>query len=233
MAMTQPSTTIAVKEPWLEVQFPCPHSVLSWAPLGGGWRTAGKVLWHRITNDDLPAGVDPTALYLERIERDGMDRGAVGFLTGLPVSSCIEVVETRNGEWTRCLATVGLSNGVRVGEPSFLETRKVGTINILVQSSLPLSLAASIEASSVATQARTLAVLDAHVQRTEGSDYITGTGTDCIAIASPVADTSMSFSGTHTLIGHLIGKAVLKAMKPGIQRWKEWNEGLSRGQRVT
>jgi adenosylcobinamide amidohydrolase len=221
-------TTIAVKEPWLEVQFPCPHCVLSWAPLGGGWRTAYKVLWHRVTNDDLPVGVDPTALFLERIKRDGMDRSAVGFLSGLPVSSCIEVVETCNGEWTRCLATVGLSNGVRAGDPSFLANPKVGTINILVQSSLPLSLAASIEASSVVTQARTLAVLEAQVQSAEGSGWITGTGTDCIAIASPVGEATTSFAGTHTIIGHLIGKAVLKAMKPGIQRWKEWKEGLLR-----
>jgi adenosylcobinamide amidohydrolase len=226
--MTQ-GTRIVVKEPWLEVQFPCPHAVLSWAPLGGGWQTANKVLWHRVTNDDLPFGVDPTVFFLERIERDGMDRGAVGFLSGLPASSRIEVVEACNGEWARCLATVGLSNGVRVGDPSFLANPRVGTINILLQSSLPLSLAASIEASSVVTQARTLAVLEAQVQSAEGCDSITGTGTDCIAIASPVGETSASFSGTHTLIGHLIGKAVLKAIKPGIQRWKEWKDGILNG----
>jgi adenosylcobinamide amidohydrolase len=170
--------------------------------------------------------MDPTELYLERIVRDGMDKSAVGFLSGLPASSSIEVVEAYGGVWTRCLATVGLSNGVRVGDPSFLSTPTVGTINILVQSSLPLSLAASIEASSVVTQARTLAVLDAQVRGAEGTGIITGTGTDCVAIASPVGEACTPFAGTHTLIGHLIGKAVLKAMTPGIQRWKEWREGL-------
>jgi adenosylcobinamide amidohydrolase len=218
-------TTIVLNEPWLEVQFPCPHSVLSWALLGGGWRTASKVLWHRVADDDLPIGLDPLAFFLERIERDGMDKNAVGFLSGLPVSSCIETIEACNGEWVRCLATVGLSNGVRVGDPSLLASPKVGTINILLQSSLPLSLAASIEASSVVTQARTLAVLDAQVSSAEGSGFVTGTGTDCIVVASPMGETRAAFSGTHTLIGHLIGKAVLKAMKTGIQRWKDWKLG--------
>jgi len=219
-------TTIRVNEPWLEVHFPCPHSVLSWALLGGGWRTASKVLWHRVTDDDLPMGVDPLALFLERIERDGMDKSAIGFLSGLPASSYIETVQVSGGEWVRCLATVGLSNGVRVGDRSSLTNPKIGTINILLQSSLPLSLAASIEASSVVTQARTLAVLEAQVPSAEGSGFVTGTGTDCIVIASPMGENPAAFSGTHTLIGHLIGQAVLEVMKPGIQRWKDWKQRL-------
>jgi adenosylcobinamide amidohydrolase len=213
-------TRIILNEPWLEVLFPCPHSVLSWALLGGGWRTASKVLWHRATDEDLPIGLDPLTLFLERIERDGMDKDATGFLCGAPVGSYIDAVEACSGEWVRCLGTVGLSNGVRVGDPSYLGNPKVGTINILLQSSLPLSLAASIEASSVVTQARTLAVLEAQVQSAEGSGFLTGTGTDCIVIASPVAENPAAFSGTHTLIGHLIGKAVLEVMNTGIQRWK-------------
>jgi len=219
-------TKITLNEPWLEIQFPCPHSVLSWALLGGGWRTASKVLWHRATNEDLPIGLDPTALFLERIERDGMDKNAIGFLCGAPVSSYIEVVQACRSEWVRCLATLGLSNGVRVGDPSFLANPVVGTINILLQSSLPLSLEASIEASSVVTQARTLAVLEAQVPSAEGSGFLTGTGTDCIVIASPMRENPAVFSGTHTLIGYLIGKAVLEAMKTGIQRWKDRKQGL-------
>jgi adenosylcobinamide amidohydrolase len=217
-------TTIMLNEPWLEVRFPCPHAVLSWAVLGGGWRTASRVLWHRAANDDLPIGLDPLAVFLEWIENDGMDKNAIGFLCAIPVSSYIEAVEACNGEWVRCLATVGLGNGVRVGDPSFFANPKVGTINILLQSSLPLSLAASIEASSVVVQARTLAVLEAEVPSAEGSGFLTGTGTDCIVIASPMGEHRAAFSGTHTLIGYLIGKAVLKAMRIGIQRWKDWKQ---------
>ena len=214
-------TTIILNEPWLEVQFSCPHSVLSWALLGGGWRTANKVLWHRATDDDLPIGLDPLALFLERIESDGMDKNAIGFLTGAPVSTYIEVVQAYSCEWVRCVATVSLSNGVRVGDPSFFGNPKVGTINILLQSSLPLSLAASIEASSVVAQARTLAVLEAQVPSSEGSGFLTGTGTDCIIVASPVDKNPAAFSGTHTLIGYLVGKVVLEAIRIGIARWKE------------
>src|SRR5579859_571311 len=142
IAMIQ-ETTITLNEPWLEVQFPCPHSVLSWACLGGGWRTASTVLWHRATDDDLPIGLDPLAFFLERIDREGKDKNAIGFLSGVSASSYVEAVRASSAGWVRCLATVGLGNGVRVGDPSFLATRKFGTINILLQSSLPLSLAAS------------------------------------------------------------------------------------------
>src|SRR5580698_6147595 len=98
-------TTITLNEPWLEVAFSRPHSVLSWALLGGGWRTASKILWHRAKDEDLPIGLDPLALFLQRIARDGMDKGAVGFLCGAPVGSYIEAIETCEDEWVRCLAT--------------------------------------------------------------------------------------------------------------------------------
>ena len=214
---------ISLNEPWLEVELPGPHQVLSWALLGGGWRTASTILWHRATDDDLPIGLDPLALFLQWIERDGKDQNAVGFLCAAPVSSYLEAVEECCGDWVRCIATVGLGNGVRVGYRSFLDNPQVGTINILVQSSLPLSLAASIEASSVATQARTLAVLEAQIPSAKGPGFITGTGTDCIVIASPEGETRVDFAGTHTLIGHLIGKAVLQVTQSGIERWKNRN----------
>lgn len=186
--------------------------MLSWALLGGGWRTASKVLWHRATNEDLPIGLDPLALFLKRIERDGMDKNAIGLPCGAPVSWCVEALQACCGEWVRCLATIGLTNGVRVGDPSYLANPKVGTINFLLQNSLPLSLAASIEASSVATQARTLAVLEAQIPSAEGTGFFTGTGTDCIVIASPLGKNPAVIAGTHTLIGYLIGKAVLEVM---------------------
>jgi adenosylcobinamide amidohydrolase len=41
-----------------------------------------------------------------------------------------------------------------------------------------------------------------------------------------MGETRADYSGTHTLIGHLIGKTVLKVMKSGIERWKNRREGL-------
>jgi adenosylcobinamide amidohydrolase len=75
-----------------------------------------------------------------------------------------------------CLATVCLSNAGRIGEPSEGDA-PVSTINLLAHIGVPLTEAACLEALSIATEARTAAVID---HKRDGKIVI-GTGTDCIA----------------------------------------------------
>jgi adenosylcobinamide amidohydrolase len=118
------------------------------------------------------------------------------------------------------LVTAGLSNALRVGDtPGPLAGW--GTINIACHVSVPLSAAALIEALAVAVEARTTAVIEAHV-RSRRSDHIaTGTGTDCTAIMAPdSANEPALYAGKHTAIGHVIGEAVLRATAAAIAQWK-------------
>jgi len=49
-------------ERWLEVRFPEPQQMLSWAIVGGGRQLADRVVWHYVTRSELAHDVDPVAL---------------------------------------------------------------------------------------------------------------------------------------------------------------------------
>jgi adenosylcobinamide amidohydrolase len=220
-------TKIELEDKWLTVSLGAPHSVLSWAIIGGGISTQSSVVWHQINNADLPVSVDAVDFFQRKLnERAGLDR-AVGFLTSASLNNYSHRVCARDKHQVRCLGTVGLSNGVRVGVVN-PQLEKVGTINLLVQLSGGLSFPASLEAMSVAAEARTLAVLEARVSSgsgRDGSSWITGTGTDCIAIASAQGEAGDFYAGKHTIWGQLIGQTVFECVTDGIKKWKELKNG--------
>jgi adenosylcobinamide amidohydrolase len=80
---------------------------------------------------------------------------------------------------------------------------------------------------SIATEARTAAVLDSGERRKGVA--VTGTGTDCIAIAAPLGDDAAAFAGKHTAIGECIGAAVYKATAEGIRAWRSDTAALREG----
>jgi adenosylcobinamide amidohydrolase len=116
----------------------------------------------------------------------------------------------------RCIATVGLGNALRAGDPPGRATP--GTINLLCRLNLALSPEAQLEALALAAEARTLAVREASVASTRSGLPASGTGTDCIVIAAPRAGEPAAYAGKHTAIGHVIGAAVHEATRRGIVR---------------
>lgn len=120
------------------------------------------------------------------------------------------------------VATVGLSNLLRAGDsPGALA--QVGTINVIVWVSCPLTLGARIEALTIAAEARTLAVLDAVLPSRRSGAPATGTGTDCIALLSPLgrasAGESAAYAGKHTAMGAVVGRAVHESVAAGVASW--------------
>jgi adenosylcobinamide amidohydrolase len=101
----------------------------------------------------------------------------------------------------------------------------VGTINLLAHVDRPLSQAALIEAVSIATEARTVAIID--LDWRQGGKTVTGTGTDCIAVAAPSMDGGDNFAGLHTDIGAAIGRAVYEAVSQGGALWVEEQRELA------
>lgn len=208
---------------WLCVNLEIPHTIKSWAILGGGTQEALAVLWRQVTDGELHLGVDPRAYLISQIEAHYGHNPAswpvVGFLTGARIVEHTEVFLSHSGIWARCIATVGLNNALRVGDLPTSAAPYPGTINILLQTSVPLTDLAAIEALSIVAEARTVAVLEGGIQSTGGFGLASGTGTDCIAVASPTAsDTSvLAYAGKHTVLGHLIGAAAYEAVSTGIQ----------------
>jgi adenosylcobinamide amidohydrolase len=194
--------------PFLIVPLGEVHRTLSWAVTGGGFHRAATVVWRQVAERELSPGDDPRRLLPE---------DAVGMLTGRDVSR----FEQAANETVRVVATVGLGNALAAGDPPGPLTP--GTINVLVQMAGPLSDAALVEAISIATEARTQAVLAARVRSRRSSRWASGTGTDCIVVASPQGkvdgDGGEPWAGKHTLVGARIGAAVGDAVARGVRAW--------------
>ena len=203
---------------WLRVRFSTAQSVLSWAIVGGGRRTTSTVAWYQVRDGDLRPPADARQFLRERLEAAAIP-GAVGLLTSCSLDGYVDVERRRGGVAVRCIATVGLGNALRAGDPPD-EGQRVGTINLLCCVSTPLAEEALVEALALAAEARAAAVLDAFVASRSTGRPATGTGTDCIVVAAPALDGGASFAGKHTLVGHLIGSAVGDATRQGVEAWK-------------
>jgi adenosylcobinamide amidohydrolase len=202
---------------WLIVRFDRDHEVLSSAIVGGGARRTRIVAWHEVRNDELLPTVDPIQLLKRRLAERGLP-ASVGLLTSRDVGRHVVAERRMQGVSARVVATVGLGNALRVGDPPGVRGR-VGTINILCRVSEPLSPEARIEALSVVAEARTLAVLEGSVKSGRTGLMSTGTGTDCIVIASPPGRRPTPYAGKHTAVGSVVGSAVLAAIRRGVAAW--------------
>jgi adenosylcobinamide amidohydrolase len=127
----------------------------------------------------------------------------------------------------RCLATVGLGNALRAGDPAGVSGR-IGTINILLHVDAPLTDVALLEASAIVTEAKAAAVLEAGISSRRSGRPATGTGTDCTVVTCTLPHTRLrgaSYAGKHTAIGSLVGEAALQAVSEGIAAWLEERKG--------
>lgn len=204
--------TLEGTRPWLHMRFDQELRVLSFAPWRPGFVQARGVCWREVRDADLGPDFDVDHWLLQEMPHD-----SVGFLTSRNVSkhhqakACVEGIEVIS------VATVGLSNVETVGKRQSIA--KFGTINIAVFTP-PLTETAQIEALSIATEARTAAVIAANVplNTVQTTDVATGTGTDCIAIAAP--DGVLRYAGKHTALGEAIGRAVYDSVAEGVERWR-------------
>ena len=205
---------ILLDRPWLAAQFEAPKRVLSWAPHRPGFVETTCVLWREVRDADLTPELDALAWFRQDLaSRDAL--GAVGLLTSRNVARHIFGSQHFDGGTVQVLATVGLSNAERVGHRQRAVPSVAGTINLLVNLDLGLTDAAFLETMSIATQARTAAVMELGPDLPTGR--VTGTGTDCIVVAAPAGDTG--FAGLHTALGEAVGRVVYDTIAEGTRVW--------------
>jgi adenosylcobinamide amidohydrolase len=208
--------TINCAPPFLTVRFAEPQRTLGWSLLHPGFAAVTDVVWVEVRNSDLGPAVDPCAFLRTRLARSGLPN-ALAFMTSRDIR-CHHLCRRRAGSVeAACLTTVGLSNGERVGSRK-AHAFHAGTINTLVHVSVPLTDGALVEAISIVAQARTAAVID--FQNALQGTAITGTGTDCIVVASPCRGEPVAWAGLHTDIGEAIGGAVYDATHAGAAQWE-------------
>lgn len=206
---------ITLARPWLMFDLGCQMQVLSWAINRPGFVTARRIVWREVRNADLPEGMDVHAWFGDELHSTGYT-DAVAFLTSRDMSYFTQETATVGDTTVQCVATVGLSNAERVGSRMDRHAQDWGTINLGVRIDSALSQAGLIEALSIATQARTAAIIDTGLVLPTG--LATGTGTDCIAVAA--LEGAQDYAGLHTEIGEAVGASVYRATLLGAQQWK-------------
>ncbi len=208
------------KERWLIVSFSKPQVALSWAIHGGGITQAQTIAWCQVTNQELKPPVDAKQFLKHSLVEEGIP-DAIGMLTSADLSFYHDVTRIREGIEARCIATVGMTNALRIGDPP-AQAGHAGTINLLCAVSVPLSIPALAEALSLAVEARTTAVMEAALPSIQSGLPATGTGTDCVVLACPedAVAPKADYAGKHTVLGSLIGEAVYEAVESGLKIWK-------------
>jgi adenosylcobinamide amidohydrolase len=178
------------------------------------------VVWHRVCEDELRPPVDAKELLAARMRAASLE-GAVGLMTSRRLDAYADVESDWAGLSARAVATVGLGNALRAGDPPGAAGR-IGTINVLCQLSVALTQEALLEAAAIAVEARTIAVLESGAKSRLTGRPASGTGTDCLVIASPAdARSPAKYAGKHTDIGHVVGASVHRAVALGAAQWLE------------
>ena len=221
---------VSLEECLLRISFEEPQKTLSWAIYGGGKNLSDTILWIQVSREDLSLSVDPKQWITNYLyQRNFPD--AVAMLTSANVTLFQDIERWNETFSVRCISTVGLTNALRVGDPPAREMLRLGTINLLCAISIPLSEEAHLEALSIAAEARTAAVLNAHLPSTESGHLATGTGTDCIVVSAPASGFENNltyYAGKHTPLGSLIGRAVYDSVQLGVEQWKIDSENQRR-----
>ncbi|MFT3927116.1 MAG: adenosylcobinamide amidohydrolase [Myxococcales bacterium] len=220
--------TLSEDERFLEVDFGAPQRTLSWAIVGGGFGEHRRVVWHFVTRAELHEGIDAVALFKERMAARGFD-AAVGLLTARYLRPYADARAQHGDVSGRAIVTSGLGNALRAGDPPESKSTSgsrapgrastVGTINVLCHLSVHLSDAAMLEALALASEARTLALLELNYPSALTHKPATGTGTDCIVITCPREGLVHDYAGKHTEVGAVVGECVHAAMRHATQVW--------------
>ncbi|MBC7171727.1 MAG: adenosylcobinamide amidohydrolase [Polyangiaceae bacterium] len=197
------------------------HEVCGWAIVGGGLRTASRVVFHGVRNEDLPPEVDAVGLLRSRMIEASLG-DAVGMMTSRTPLVSHRADAERDGVVATAIVTAGMSNALRIGDRAGA-TVPAGTINVLCRVSVALTEAAMLEALSLVVEARTSAVIDHAITSVQSGAIASGTGTDCVTVAAamPGDQGRHSYAGKHTAIGEVIGRATLEATREALARWKE------------
>ncbi|HJV92324.1 MAG TPA: adenosylcobinamide amidohydrolase [Azonexus sp.] len=147
-----------------------------------------------------------------------LDKSAVAGMSTAADLDNLAVVSKSYGPLTvTVLATAGAkSNAIRTGVDAgtYIEgNTPAGTINLMVLTNIRLTDAALARALITITEGKTAALQDLDVPSTYTKTVqATGTGTDSIIVVSGTMGPQASYTGGHSRIGELIGKASYQAV---------------------
>ncbi len=222
-------TAFTVRRNTLIVDLGSLRSVLSSAPRAGGITRARYILNHQVAAkpiDSMSMGArcsDPARTLSKLASSLGIRERFVGLMTAVSLRDLVTVRAVYDEIWVEGFVTVGTSNAVRAGEPVLPRQRidgsaHPGTINLILVTNARLSASAMVGMVQVATEAKTAVLLRAKVKSWTGRPGATGTGTDAVVVVSGEGP-SLRYSGTHTILGELVGRVIEMAVTEGLARY--------------
>ncbi len=215
----------------LIIRFPSLRNVLCTSWLNGGYREdLTSVFNHQIPPEACKAchSGGSVRIYLEEIgSRLGLDPMTTsGLITRVEMKNTAVVTESFREVSVCAIVTAGIDkNGVRAGDPaSYYENGTTfepigGTINIILLINANLPEYAMARAMVTATEAKAAALQLLMARSCYSTGIATGSGTDMIAIVSdPSSPLRLSDAGTHSSLGELIGKSVIRGTQSALER---------------
>ena len=201
------------------VSFSRPTRVLSWAVLNGGFCRADHVINCHVSGSDASFCAQPGSWLQHAALALGLRGKVVAMATAVEMQQLVRVSMESGVDRVTCLATVGCGNALSVADPAsvMIDERapSLHTINMILAVQPGLTDSAMVEAIQIATEGRVRALYESGVKSCQSNLPATGTGTDCVAIAS-LGDEVESYCGKHTQLGELIGGAAYTAVKKGL-----------------
>lgn len=228
-------TAFTVKRKTLIVDLGGLRSVLSSAPRAGGITKARYIVNHQVAaqpigkDDSRVTGgarcADPSRTLGKLALSFGITEPFVGLMTAVSLADVVTRRESSDQLWVEGFVTVGTSNAVRVGEPvtqgqNVKGRTQPGTINLILVTNARLSVSAMVGMVQVATEAKTAVLLQAKVKSWTGRPGATGTGTDAVVVVSGDGP-QLRYSGTHTILGALVGRVVMGAVIEGLALYEQ------------
>ncbi|MEM8709614.1 MAG: bifunctional adenosylcobinamide kinase/adenosylcobinamide-phosphate guanylyltransferase [Planctomycetota bacterium] len=201
------------------------HDSLGSLLIGGGRAVLQKIVWVHAGVGALSERQEPVQWLEEQLARCGTSREWTGaFITSRRLDARVTASAMSDVGMVEVVATVGLGNALRVGDPMSASGWSPGTINLALLLPVKCEESALAEALMLAQEAKALAMLEAGISSTVSALPASGTGTDAAIAVAPTAiragESSISFVGKHTSLGMAIGCACLRALRAGIADWQ-------------
>ncbi len=213
-----------VKDNILVIRSSKPLTVLSSAVLNGGLTEA-----HAIINVQVPEGSGEdkndehwnaenflkTQAQKLRLQNDKV----VGLMTAAKMKNVSTATRRYDKTTLTLFVTAGTTVAVTAGEPAASKNpQKFGTINIILIVDGNMTDGCMVEAHKTIAEAKTVALRELDVRSQFSGDLASGTLTDTVAVACTKRGSLISFAGTFTLIGELIGQSVRQCVKEAIYK---------------
>lgn len=202
------------------------RNVLSTAPLNGG--AQDDLRWVFNYGGEV-SGVLKAPTYEEHVYQLAHELGlSPDFSSGLSTAALMDNVSIKTMESGELSVTAVVTGGVdvnagRAGDKALWKeengeiTQIAGTINILLFIEADLSSRALARALVTCTEAKTAALQELLVPSRYSCGLATGSGTDgTIIVADPNSSLKLSEAGKHFLLGEMIGKTVIEAVKDAL-----------------